>query len=47
MHNFNSLIVAAALVLAASLGGWTVLTTSKVAAKAPYSGSLFAITPVF
>ena len=34
MHKISSLIVATALLLAAGIGGWTVLTTSDVAAKA-------------
>ena len=56
MRKISSLIVATALLLAAGIGGWTVLTTSNVAAKATHSDSFrgpthtgghFAITPVF
>jgi hypothetical protein len=40
MHKISSLIVATALLLAAGIGGWTVLTTSDVAAKATHSDSI-------
>jgi hypothetical protein len=56
MRKISSLIVATALLLAAGIGAWTVLTTSNVAAKAPHSdgfsgpthiGGHFAIPSVY
>ena len=46
MNKISSLIVATALLLAAGIGGWTVLTTSDVAAKATHSDSFSGPTHI-
>jgi hypothetical protein len=58
MQKISLLVVAAALVLTAVIGGWTVLTTSHVKAAAqansddfgertPIRGGLFVMPPVY
>ena len=46
MRKISSLIVATALLLAAGIGGWTVLATSNVAAKATHSDSFSGPTHI-
>jgi hypothetical protein len=46
VNKISSLIVATALLLAAGIGGWTVLTTSDVAAKATHSDSFSGPTHI-
>jgi hypothetical protein len=46
MRKISCLIVATAFLLAAGIGGWTVLTTSDVAAKASHSDNLGGRTPI-